>query len=175
MMKLLKYMILTLLTCWTSILLANSPTAPSHKADVLFTQLAQSATITPMHKANWYKITLNKVAEHTAWFADRPARRHGKLTTKRFVQLWHQGKNDFAQNPPNANLVFLSTTNHGLTETHEHIAKLTAPHYQPTAQKLSYQVELLPPAHKIAVTKTNEVALFIDSFDPGCINIFKCL
>lgn len=162
-MKFVKNVLLLLLVCYAGLLFASSPKPTSDAKSVLFTQLAQSASIQSLSKQNWYQMTLNNVASDTAWFSDRPVRRHGKLTTERFVQLWRQGNNDFAQDPPNANLVFLSTTKQGLTETHEHIVKLTQPVYQASAHSLSYQIELLPPVHKIAVGQTKQVALFIDS------------
>ncbi len=172
------FLIIFSAACFTTAF-AQAPagqTTQSHS--VLFTQLAQSATIHSMKKPNWYRLTLHHVANNIAWFTNRPARHHGTLPAQKFVQLWHKGPNNFSDTPPNADLVFLSKTSHGLTETHEHIVELTKPHYQPTHQQFSYQIKTLPPRHQMVLGKTRGVALFIDSadFDFGCIKVdfWKC-
>lgn len=178
-MRIIKYFLFIFWVLVSATIFAQTPVSKKPLThSVLFTQLAQSATVTPMKKAGWYRLTLHNIAANTAWFSDRPVRRHGTLPTVRFVEFWHKGSNSFAHTPPNANLVFLSQAKTGLAETHQHIVKLTQPTLQPAKQTLSYIFETLPPRHKVLAGHTQQVALFIDSadFDFGCVKVefWKC-
>ncbi len=51
-------------------------------------------------------ITLNGLSPSTLYFADRPQREVGHMPTKLFVELWGDGENSFAVDPPNAVLSF---------------------------------------------------------------------
>ena len=48
------------------------------------------------------KLTLINVGFTTLYFADRPSREIGHLTTSEFVDEWDQGDNSFKDDPPNA-------------------------------------------------------------------------
>ena len=48
------------------------------------------------------KLTLKHVGSTTLYFADRPDREFGHLTTAVFVQEWGEGEDSFAADPPNA-------------------------------------------------------------------------
>lgn len=50
------------------------------------------------------KMTLKGVAPSTIFFADRPERIAGHLTTPAFLNEWDKGKDSFAKDPPNATL-----------------------------------------------------------------------
>ncbi len=49
-------------------------------------------------------ITLKGVSPATLFFSDRPIRIAGHYATDEFVQMWGQGKDSFASDPPNATL-----------------------------------------------------------------------
>ncbi len=51
-------------------------------------------------------ITLDGLSPSTLYFADRPQREVGHMPTKLFVDLWGDGENSFAIDPPNAVLSF---------------------------------------------------------------------
>ena len=52
-------------------------------------------------------LTLHEITSSTLYFSDRPQRIVGHLTLAQFVDLWGQGENSFAEDPPNAVLAFL--------------------------------------------------------------------
>ena len=53
------------------------------------------------------RLTLHGLAPATLFFSDRPERVVGHLTPQQFVELWAEGENSFADDPPNAVLSFL--------------------------------------------------------------------
>jgi hypothetical protein len=53
------------------------------------------------------RLTLHGLAPATLFFSDRPERAVGHLTPRQFVELWAEGENSFADDPPNAVLSFL--------------------------------------------------------------------
>jgi hypothetical protein len=69
--------------------------------DALFVQSATGLSSTAD------KITLHGLAHSTLYFSDRPKREFGHVSTQRFVDLWSEGENSFAIDPPNAVLSFL--------------------------------------------------------------------
>ena len=66
----------------------------------LFVQTAASMT------SDRGTITLQGVSPSTLYFADRPQREVGHLSSRQFVANWGEGDNSFAQDPPNAVLSF---------------------------------------------------------------------
>ena len=56
-------------------------------------------------------ITLQGVAPSTLFFADRPQRVVGHLSSRKFVDQWGEGENSFAADPPNAVVAFLESGN----------------------------------------------------------------
>ena len=48
------------------------------------------------------KLTLRHVSSTTYYFADRPSREYGHITTTDFVEQWGEGEDNFAADPPNA-------------------------------------------------------------------------
>jgi hypothetical protein len=56
--------------------------------------------------SNGESLTLVGLAPQTLYFADRPNREVGHLPTTRFVELWDEGDNSFAADPPNAVVSF---------------------------------------------------------------------
>ena len=51
-------------------------------------------------------LTLKGLSPSTLYFADRPQREVGHMSSRQFVANWGEGDNSFAQNPPNAVLSF---------------------------------------------------------------------
>ena len=51
-------------------------------------------------------ITMHGLSPSTIYFADRPQREVGHMSTRRFVDLWGEGDNSFEVDPPNAVLSF---------------------------------------------------------------------
>ena len=51
-------------------------------------------------------LTLQGLSPSTLYFADRPQREVGHMTSGQFVANWGDGANSFATNPPNAVLSF---------------------------------------------------------------------
>ena len=54
--------------------------------------------------ADQNRLTLNGVGPVTLFFADRPERIAGNMTTKAVVPFWGTGKDSFLSDPPNADL-----------------------------------------------------------------------
>ena len=60
------------------------------------------------------KLTLKHVSSTTYYFADRPNREFGHMTTANFVEEWGEGEDSFADDPPNA--VLSTFGDDGVTE-----------------------------------------------------------
>ena len=52
-------------------------------------------------------LTLHGLVDSTVYFADRPRREIGHISSHRFVELWAAGIHSFATDPPNAVISFL--------------------------------------------------------------------
>ena len=102
------------------------------------------------------QITLEGISPSTIYFADRPKREVGHLTTSRFVDLWTEGNNSFATDPPNAVLSFAEP---GDRMPEEVVVTIRDP--RADGNSLSYQVNVLDGT---LPTSTGPVALFIDPF-----------
>jgi hypothetical protein len=101
-------------------------------------------------------ITLQGISPSTIYFADRPKREVGHISTSRFVDVWGDGDNSFAANPPNAVLSFAEPED----RTPEEVV-VTIRDPRADGDSLSYQVDVL--AGKLP-TSTGPCALFIDPF-----------
>jgi len=69
--------------------------------EALFVQSAHGLT------SNNGSVTFHGLAHATLFFADRPQRVVGHLTTRKFVDQWGDGEDNFAMDPPNAVVSFL--------------------------------------------------------------------
>lgn len=83
-------------------------------------------------------MTLQGLARSTLFFADRPDRVVGHLSSRKFVDQWGEGDNSFADDPPNAVVSFLE---HGDTTPEEVTVVLRDP--QINEDTLTYQVDVL--------------------------------
>ena len=73
------------------------------QGDFLFVQNAKSMTF----DKTTGKLTLQGVSPVTIFFSDRPERIAGNMLTQAFVPFWHEGKNSFSKDAPNASLSLL--------------------------------------------------------------------
>ena len=101
-------------------------------------------------------ITLQAVSPSTIYFADRPKREVGHMSTSRFVDLWSDGDNSFATDPPNAVLSFAEPAD----RTPEEVV-VTIRNPRADGDSLTYQVNVLD--GKLPAS-TGPCALFIDPF-----------
>jgi hypothetical protein len=69
--------------------------------EALFVQSAHGMT------TNNGSVTFHGLAHATLFFADRPQRVVGHLSTRKFVDQWGEGEDSFAEDPPNAVVSFL--------------------------------------------------------------------
>jgi len=69
--------------------------------EALFVQCARGMT------SSDGSVTFHGLAHSTLFFADRPQRIVGHLSSKKFVNQWGEGEDSFAEDPPNAVISFL--------------------------------------------------------------------
>jgi hypothetical protein len=118
--------------------------------EALFVQTAASMT------SDRGSITLHGLSPSTLYFADRPQRDVGHMTSRQFVANWAEGDNSFAQNPPNAVLSFAEP---GDRLPEDAVVVIRDP--QLDGDALTYSVKLLDGSVPAA---TGPCALFIDPF-----------
>ena len=119
--------------------------------EALFVQTAASLT-----SEGEKTITLHGLSPSTLYFADRPKREVGHMSSKRFVDLWGEGENSFAADPPNAVLSFAEPEDRTPEDV---VVTIRDPKMEGDA--LSYMVEVLDGTVPSA---TGPCALFIDPF-----------
>lgn len=117
-------------------------------ADFLFVQTALGMTYDPATK----RMTLVDANPVTLFFADRPDRIAGNMTTERFLKLWGEGKDSFLSDPPNADVSMI--IDGSLAQT---VVVLKDPQYD--GKTLSYAVEGVD--NEIP-TSGGQVSVFID-------------
>lgn len=119
-------------------------------AEAMFVQTAKAVT------SDGATVTLQDVTPSTLYFSDRPDRVVGHLTTADFVDLWGEGDNSFAADPPNAVLAFVED---GADTPTDIVVVISAPTLADGA--LTYEIDVL----EGAVPSTGgPVTLFIDPF-----------
>ncbi|MGX7678506.1 hypothetical protein ACSMXN_06385 [Jatrophihabitans sp. DSM 45814] len=101
-------------------------------------------------------ITLHGLSPSTIYFADRPQREVGHISTRRFIELWGQGEDSFAIDPPNAVVSFAEPRDRMPEEV---VVTIRDPHMD--GDSLTYQVTVLEGT--LPVT-TGPCALFVDPF-----------
>ena len=116
--------------------------------EALFVQTAASMT------SDGEVLTLKGLSPSTLYFADRPQREVGHMSSRQFVANWGEGDNSFAQNPPNAVLSFAEP---GDRAPEDAVVVIQNPHLDGDA--LSYSIKLLDGTVPKA---TGPCALFID-------------
>ena len=116
----------------------------------LFVQTAQGVTTADG------KITLKTLSPSTLYFADRPKREVGHMSSEHFVDVWDEGENSFADDPPNAVLSYLDPAHDFPEDT---VVVLRDPRLE--GGDLTYSVEVLDGT---LPKEAGPVALFIDPF-----------
>lgn len=110
---------------------------PVTAIDLLFVQSFRNGTLTPTSEADsTYTLTLTEEQGPTIYFADRPERLWGTMTTERFF-TGPVTPFDPAD-PPNAALMTAADSGHDVT-----IVTLTAPQFNPATRTATYQVQLV--------------------------------
>jgi len=101
-------------------------------------------------------ITLKGVSPSTLYFADRPQREVGHMSSRHFVDVWGEGDNSFADDPPNAVLSYLGASGSLPEDT---VVVLSEPQLE--GNDLRYSVEVLDGT---LPSETGPISLFIDPF-----------
>ncbi|HEU4784179.1 MAG TPA: hypothetical protein VFS83_12630 [Ktedonobacterales bacterium] len=99
-------------------------------------------------------ITLHGAGGATLFFADRPDRVVGHVSTQKFVNEWGNGENSFAQDPPNAVVTFLESD-----DTTPEDATVVLRNPQMAGDSLTYNIEVL---EGTLPTSAGACSLFID-------------
>ncbi len=110
---------------------------PAESIDLLYVQLAESGTFVSGASPDTYTFTLNNVWSDTLYFADRPSRVTGIMSTESFVEMSSLFN---PENPPNAAIV-LSDPRFGDQDVV--IGVLTNPQYNAAQKTLSYDIKVL--------------------------------
>jgi hypothetical protein len=101
-------------------------------------------------------MTLKSVSPSTLYFADRPQRDVGHMSSQHFVNIWNEGENSFEDDPPNAVVSYLDPSHEFPEDT---VVVLRRPRFD--GEDLTYSIDVLdgtPPS------MAGPVALFIDPF-----------
>ncbi|HET6173596.1 MAG TPA: hypothetical protein VFD90_13355 [Gaiellales bacterium] len=101
-------------------------------------------------------MTLKTISPSTLYFADRPRRDVGHMSLEHFVEVWHEGDNSFADDPPNAVVSYLDPAH---TFPQDTVVVLREPRLE--NGDLTYAVEILD---GMLPHEAGPVALFIDPF-----------
>lgn len=112
--------------------MTKSDDTQSAQIEAMFVQSAHGLT------SGEDTVTLHGLAHATLFFADRPERVVGHVSTRSFVNEWGEGENSFAQDPPNAVVSFLEN---GDAIPEEATVVLRDP--QLAEDSLTYKIELL--------------------------------
>ncbi len=99
-------------------------------------------------------VTFHGLAHATLFFADRPQRVVGHLSSRKFVDQWGEGEDSFAEDPPNAVLSFLEE---GDTVPEEVTMTISDPHLD--GDTLTYTVDILD---GMLPARSGPCSLFID-------------
>ena len=115
------------------------------------------------------RITLEGLSPSTLYFSDRPKREVGHMPSRQFVDVWGEGENSFATNPPNAVLSFAEPADR-LPE--DAVVVIQDPHLE--GDVLSYSVTLLDGTipsgpGRVRCSSTRLAVLYPPSLRPGCI------
>ena len=102
------------------------------------------------------RVVLHGLSPSTLYFSDRPQREVGHMTTRNFVELWGEGENSFATDPPNAVLSFAEPGDRAVDDV---VVEIQSPTLD--GDQLTYDVKVLDGT---LPTETGPCALFIDPF-----------
>ncbi len=111
---------------------SENPNAQPASIEAMFVQVGSAVT------GGDHSITLHGIGHATLFFADRPERVVGHVSTQKFVSEWGEGENSFAEDPPNAVVSFLES---GDAIPEDATVILRNPHL--AGDSLTYNVEVL--------------------------------
>lgn len=121
---------------------------PIDEIEAMFVQSARGMTTSDS------TLTFHGLAHATLFFADRPQRVVGHLSSSTFIDQWGEGDNSFAEDPPNAVVSFLEDED---TVPEEVTVILRDP--QLNEDTLTYKVEVLD---GVLPARAGPCSLFID-------------
>lgn len=116
---------------------AGTPGADSVDTNLLFIQHAGTTRLEPGENGV-HTLTMTDVVAQTLYFADRPSRLTGAVTTENFAGTFSQV---FASSPPNASLIGHLAS--GSDEEEAVVVTLLSAAYDSAASTLTYEVEIL--------------------------------
>jgi hypothetical protein len=154
-MKKMNVFRVTTMACFiATIICAQNPVLEPSEMSLLFVQNAQGVT----YDSDTHLLTLKDVSPVVNFFSDRPYRVAGHVLVPAFIQVWNEGADSFAEDPPNASLsVFDGTT------VHSSIVELADPQFKDG--QLTYRVVQVLDGDLIASGGT--CSLFIDGLLSG--------
>jgi hypothetical protein len=158
---------------------STTPPPQASRVSLLYVQTASSGSFEPLPGTNKYRLVLSDVSPRVIYFADRPNRIAGQVSTTEFLdKIGFGGPLD-----PNAAIEIAE----GTPDSDLVIAALSKPAYDAQSRTLSYEVAVLETPRKgLAVysdrmdrrlpAQFGAVALFIDD-EPcpiACSQSFQC-
>jgi hypothetical protein len=123
-------------------------TAEPQIVEEMFVQVARGSC------SDEHELTLIGLSPSTLYFSDRPEGVVGQMTSGQFVNLWTEGDNSFAPDPPNAVLSFVDP---GGDLPQDCVAVLSHPRLEETS--ICYSIEVLEGS---VPTSSGACTLFID-------------
>jgi hypothetical protein len=106
--------------------------------------------------SNGSEMTLKMISPSTLYFADRPQRDVGHMSSEHFISVWNEGENSFAEDPPNAVVSYLDPSH---TFPEDTVVTLSEPRLE--GSDLTYAIEILDGT---LPRESGPIALFIDPF-----------
>jgi hypothetical protein len=166
--------------CLVAVACSSTAPPPASRVSLLYVQTASSGTFEPVSgSTNKYRLVLSDVSPRVIYFADRPNRIAGQVSTAEFLdKIGFGGPLD-----PNAAIEIAE----GTPDSDLVIAALSKPAYDAQSRTLSYEVAVLETPRKSLAVYSDRmdrrlpahfgaVALFIDD-EPcpiACSRSFQC-
>lgn len=109
-------------------------------SSLLYSQ--STATAIVKKEADRTTLSLQDIPTHTIWFTDRPNRSAGRISVQNYLKKsWHQGKNSFSMNHPNAIIMYFPKNNSKFSEHKHFVAELSEPVLSDNASTLTYTIK----------------------------------
>lgn len=107
-----------------------------------------------------------KIDDSIAFFSDRPNRKGGTMSLEDFLKTWSEGKDNFADVPPNAGFVYYSPSTSPSASTarfSEVNFVLMNPRYDSKKDILTFDIDIIDSGKGVPRGELLEPTLFIDS------------
>ena len=132
--------------------------------DFLFLQTASKGQLVK-NADNSYTLTLKNVPAYVGYFSDRPERKTGIISLKKFLDLWDNNGNakGFAKVPPNAAVVIKTF----FRKPQNFVAIISKPVYADNS--VSYQLKIISKSPIIMTGRLTHINMFFDDvpWNPG--------